>query len=146
MHLTMFTDYGLRSLIYLALRPGELGSIAGIARAYGISGHHVTKVVHALGRAGLVETIRGHNGGLRLAQEAGAIRLGDVVRRMEPSLALVECAGEKPCAICGICRLQGILGEALGALLAVLDRYTLADIVAPDQAALRVRLGLEAKL
>jgi Rrf2 family transcriptional regulator, nitric oxide-sensitive transcriptional repressor len=142
MHLTRFTDYGLRTLIYLALRPDGLASIAEIARAYGISENHMVKVVHHLGQAGLIETMRGRNGGIRLARPAADIGLGDVVRASEPSLALVECQAGEPCAIGGLCRLQSVMDEALEALLGVLDRYSLADVVAPDSQALRSRLGI----
>jgi Rrf2 family transcriptional regulator, nitric oxide-sensitive transcriptional repressor len=142
MHLTRFTDYGLRTLIYLALRPEELASIAGIAKAYGISENHMVKVVHRLGQAGLVETLRGRNGGIRLARAAADIGLGDVVRLSEPSLALVECQAGEPCAIGGACGLQGIMDETRDAMLAVLDRYSLADLTGADAHALRRRLGI----
>ncbi len=142
MHLTRFTDYGLRTLIYLALRPAELASIAEISGAYRISENHMIKVVHHLGQAGLVETIRGRNGGIRLARPAADIGLGDVVRASEPSLALVECQSGEPCAIGGLCRLQGIMDEALEAMLTVLDRYSLADVIGSEGQALRRRLGI----
>ncbi len=144
MHLTRFTDYGLRTLIFLALAPDRLGSIAEISTAYEISESHMTKVVHKLGQAGLVETIRGRNGGLRLGNPAVQISLGAVVRAMEPDLALVECQAGQFCAIGGMCRLQSILDEARNALLAVLDKYTLADVAGPESRALRRRLGLMA--
>ncbi len=146
MHLTRFTDYGLRTLIYLALAPERLAMIAEIARAYDVSEHHMTKVVHRLGQAGLVTTLRGRNGGLRLARSAAEIGIGDVVRALEPELALAECQAGGRCAIRGACGLESILDEALGALLAVLDRYTLADIASPRHAALRARLGQVASL
>jgi Rrf2 family transcriptional regulator, nitric oxide-sensitive transcriptional repressor len=142
MHLTRFTDYGLRTLIYLALRPGDLASTAEISAAYGISENHMTKVVHTLGQAQLIETLRGRNGGLRLARPAARIGIGHVVRMMEPDLALVECQSGTNCAIGGCCRLDGIMREAMAALLAVLDRYTLADIAGPGNHALLHRLGL----
>lgn len=142
MRLTRFTDYGLRALIYLALRPEELASIAEIAQAYRISENHMVKVVHHLGQAGLVETIRGRNGGIRLARAAADIGVGDVVRLSEPSLALVECQAGEPCAIGGACLLQGIMDEARDAMLAVLDRYSLADLTGGDAPALRRRLGI----
>jgi Rrf2 family nitric oxide-sensitive transcriptional repressor len=91
MRLTAYTDYSLRVLMRLALRPQELTTIADIARAYRISEHHLMKVVHQLGRAGYIETVRGRGGGLRLARDPTAIWLGDVVRRTEPDLDLVEC-------------------------------------------------------
>lgn len=140
MRLTRFTDYGLRTLIYLAIAPERLAMIAEIARAYQISEHHMTKVVHRLGQAGLAETIRGRNGGLRLARPAEEISLGAVVMAMEPEMALAECQADGPCAIRGACRLESILDEALGAMLAVLNRYSLADIATPRHAALRRRL------
>ena len=137
MRLTMHTDFALRTLMYLGLRPGRLASIPEIAAAYGISENHLTKVVHGLGRAGFVETLRGRGGGLRLARPPGEIRVGEVVRHAEGDLAVVACFGPdgRPgpggggCVLAGACRLQGLLGEALGAFLAVLDRATLADLL-----------------
>ena len=142
MHLTRFTDYGLRTLIYLALRPDHMASISEISGAYRVSENHMVKVVHHLGQAGLIETLRGRNGGIRLARPAADIGLGDVVRATEPSLALVECQAGGACAISGVCCLQGIMDEAQKAMLAVLDRYSLADVAGPASQALRRRLGV----
>ncbi len=142
MHLTRFTDYGLRTLIYLALRPDHRASIAEISGAYRVSENHMVKVVHHLGQARLIETMRGRNGGIRLARPAADIGLGDVVRAMEPSLALVACQAGEPCAIGGLCRLQDIMDETQKAMLAVLDGYTLADVAGPANQALRRRLGV----
>lgn len=142
MRLTRFTDYGLRTLIYLAVRPDSLASIAEIATAYAISESHMTKVIHALGKAGLIETLRGRHGGLRLARPAAQIGLGDVVRATEPEIALVECQGGTECAIGDVCRLRGIMDEAAGALFGVLDRYTVADVAGPGSRVLLRRFGL----
>lgn len=145
MRLTRYTDYALRTLIYLGLNESRVSSIAEIARAYGISESHLTKVVHQLGRIGLVQTTRGRGGGLRLARPAAEIVVGAVVRQTEEDLALVECFANGACAITPSCRLRKALGEALAAFLEVLDRYTLADLLAegaaPDLAFL---LGLPA--
>ena len=131
MHLTRFTDYGLRTLIYLALRPNELASIEDISSAYQISENHMIKVVHHLGQAGLVATIRGRNGGIGLARPAAVISLGAVVRATEPPPALVECLAGEFCVISDLCRLQGIMDEAQTAMLLILDRYSVADIADP---------------
>jgi Rrf2 family nitric oxide-sensitive transcriptional repressor len=152
MHLTRHTDFALRVLIYLGLRPGRLASIREIALAYGISENHLVKVVHGLGQAGFIETLRGRGGGLRLARPAEAIRVGDVVRRTEEDMALVDCFAPahgtpRGCAIGGCCRLQATLEEALRAFMAVLDRTTLADLLEPNACAamaVRLRLPLEA--
>lgn len=139
MRLTNFTDYTLRTLIYLALQPERLATIADIAAAYDISANHLMKVVHRLALAGDVVTLRGQHGGLRLARPAETIGLGEVVRRTEPDMALVGCFSEQQhCVIQDGCVLQHALGEALTAFLAVLDRYTLADLVEPHGALVRL--------
>lgn len=139
MRLSRHTDYALRVLIHLAARPERLSSIAEIARAYAISENHLMKVVHMLGRAGFVRTVRGRGGGIELAKPATEIGIGDVVRHGEPDLNLADC-GE--CLIAPACGLNGVLGEALGAFLAVLDRYSLADITRKRGDLARL-LGLE---
>lgn len=129
MRLTRYTDYALRTLIYVGLHEPRQSSIAEIARAYGISESHLTKVVHQLGRLGFISTTRGRGGGLRLAKSPAEIIVGAVVRQTEEDLALVECFAGGACAITAPCRLRRALGEALAAFLAVLDRYTLADLL-----------------
>ena len=132
MRLTTFSDYTLRTLIYLALRPERLCTIEEIAEAYAISANHLTKVVHEAAKAGEVATVRGQGGGLRLARAPEEINLGAVLRRTEPDLALAPCFGATgACRIQPGCVLQGALREALAAFLAVLDRKTLADLVHP---------------
>ncbi|HEX3991545.1 MAG TPA: Rrf2 family transcriptional regulator [Acetobacteraceae bacterium] len=144
MRLTAYTDYTLRTLMYLAVNDASLATIAGIAGTYRISETHLMKVVHQLGMAGDIETIRGRNGGLRLNRPADAINLGTVVRRTEEDMDLVSCFdGSAVCAISEICVLQAVLHEALAAFLAVLDRFTLADLVAP-RARLTTLLGITA--
>lgn len=129
MRLTRYTDYSLRTLIYLGLSEPRQSSIAEIARAYGISENHLTKVVHQLGRLGLIRTTRGRGGGLRLGKPPNEINVGAVVRETEEDLALVECFAGGACAITAPCRLRRALGEALAAFLAVLDGYTLEDLL-----------------
>ena len=104
MHLTNYTDYSLRVLMRLALTPDRLTTIAEIAAAYGISEHHLMKVVHQLGVAGYIETHRGRGGGMRLARNAADITVGEVVRCMEPDLGLVACfRKDEPCPISAAC-------------------------------------------
>ena len=131
MRLTAFTDYSLRTLMYLALRPERQVTINDISEAYGISNNHLMKVVHQLALSGDVATMRGQRGGLRLGRPAAQINVGAVVRRTEPDLHLAACFAEAGCcAIQAECVLTTALTEALAAFLAVLDRYTLADLVA----------------
>lgn len=143
MRLTLYSDYALRILMYLGLRGEERASIQEIATAYGISAHHLTKVVQRLGRAGFVTTVRGRGGGLRLAKPPEEIRIGPVFRCTETDLALVGCFADlQACTIGGCCGLQPLLQEALEAFLAVLDRATLADLICQRQAMMLHRLGL----
>lgn len=144
MQLTRYSDYSLRVLIHLAVTPEPLATIEGIASAYGISHAHLTKVVRHLGALGLVETVRGRRGGLRLAVAPEAVNVGRLIRDTEENLALVDCfRADGACAIESACVLQRALGEALAAFLAALDRYTLADLVARRRPALARLLGLE---
>lgn len=145
MRLTAYTDYALRLLMLLALRGERATTIGDVAERYGISRNHLMKIAHQLGQSGLVKTTRGRGGGLRLARDPARIGLGEIVRLTEEGFALVECfeATGGRCAITPACRLQSVLSEALAAFLAVLDRYTLADLV-ERPARLRALLGLEA--
>ncbi|RRZ88468.1 nitric oxide-sensing transcriptional repressor NsrR [Erwinia sp. 198] len=128
MQLTSFTDYGLRALIFLAALPaGRMTSITEVTEAYGVSRNHMVKIINQLSRAGYVAAVRGKNGGIRLGKPASEIVIGQVVRDMEP-LQLVNCHSDF-CHITPACRLKTALHEAVQCFLAVLDGYTLADLV-----------------
>lgn len=129
MRLTHFSDYALRVLMFVHAAGDRLVTIEEISDAYAISRPHVMKVVNALTRSGYLTSVRGRNGGLKLAMHAEKINLGDVLRETEPDFALVECFSEgSQCVITECCRLQGVLDEALRAFLDVLDNKTLASI------------------
>lgn len=128
MKLTLFTDYSIRVLLYLGAEPDRLCSIGEIAQAYDVSQNHLMKVVNKLANEGYVESVRGRFGGIRLGKAPGAINLGAVVRQTEDGFNLVDCSD---CVVAPACGVTGVLGEALGAFLAVLDRYTLADMLTP---------------
>jgi Rrf2 family nitric oxide-sensitive transcriptional repressor len=136
MKLTGFTDYSLRVLIYLAADRSRRATIAEIATAFGVSEHHMTKVVHFLGKRGWIETVRGRGGGLALAVQPEAVVVGRVVRDAEGAAMPAECFAPEGghCVIAPCCRLKGVLAEAVQAFHAVLDRYTLADITRNEQA------------
>lgn len=143
MRLTLYTDYSLRVLIYLALQKNRLSSIREIAEVYHISESHLMKVVQGLAHFGYITALRGRGGGLKLAKSPNEIGIGDVVRRTEDDEAFVECFMEgSDCRIAGSCRLEHLLRDALAAFFAVLDQYTLADLLHARRAALRESLGL----
>ena len=127
MRLTRYTDYAMRVLLYLGSRPDRLCSISEIATAYGISQNHLMKVVSDLVSAGYLESVRGRSGGIRLALPAKDINVGELIRYTEDDFDLVECG---KCIIAPACGLTSVLDEALVAFLAVLGRYTLADVLA----------------
>jgi Rrf2 family nitric oxide-sensitive transcriptional repressor len=131
--LTSFTDYSLRVLIHLGTHTETLSTVAAIAEEHGISRHHLTRVVHQLGLKGYIETVRGKGGGIRLARRPDQIRIGNVVRDMEPSFELAECfkPGESGCRLLPGCALMPVLAQAGRAFLETLDRYTLADMLPP---------------
>ncbi len=131
MHLTRFSDNALRCLTYFALYPGETATVGVVARRMALSEDHLVKVVQRLARLGYLETMRGRGGGVRMIRSPEEINIGAVVRETEESFRLVECfdADKNTCPIAPSCQLAGVLDEALQAFLAVLDRYTLADLV-----------------
>jgi len=130
MKLTTFTDYSLRVLIFVATAPQGRATIAEVARAFDISENHLVKVAHLLGREGILLNTRGRGGGLSLARSAREINVGAVVRLAEGGDYPAECFREdNHCSIAPVCRLAGVLDEALNAFYAVLDRHTLADLV-----------------
>lgn len=143
MRLTVYSDYALRLLMYLAVRPEGLATIPEVAKAYNISANHLMKVVHQLGQAGYLQTVRGRSGGMRLGRPAEEIGLGELIRHTEPDLHIVPCFEPEnlDCPLRRACRLRGALDRARLAFLAVLDEYTLADLTAaPGQ--MRAYLGL----
>jgi len=142
MRLTKFSDFAIRVLILAASRPGRNVTIEEAAAIHGISAAHLKKVVRELAAAEFLTGTRGRGGGFRLARKPEEIGLGEVIRTTEPDFALVECyRPDSACRIMALCRLQRILDESLEAMLAVLDRYTLADALAPGAAAMLLRIA-----
>lgn len=131
MRLTTFTDYSLRVLMYVAAHPEGRATIAEIAEAYDISEHHLTKVVHFLGKEGYLENIRGRGGGLMLAREPASINVGDVVKRTEGGDIPAECFARESntCAITPDCKLKHALADAVDSFYGALRKYTLEDVV-----------------
>ncbi|NDY96852.1 RrF2 family transcriptional regulator [Wenzhouxiangella limi] len=130
MKLTQHADYGIRILTYLGLHPQSQATVGEIAAAFDISHHHLTKVVQQLVAQGVVESRRGKQGGLRLARSPHEIRVGSVIRALENDFHLVECMRhERDCKIAPVCRFSDMVTEASEAFLAVLDGYTLDDML-----------------
>ena len=143
MRLTLHTDYALRVLMFVAAKGEALATIGEIVAQFDISRGHVMKVVHRLGQTGYLDTIRGKNGGMRLARKPHQVNVGAVVRDMEEELAVLGCLqdGAGYCRIEQCCVLRSALRDATNAFLATLDRYTLDDLVRPKRALARL-LGL----
>ena len=131
MQLTQFSDYAMRVVLYLGCRSERLISADEISRAYGISRHHLVRVVQSLTELGLVTAQRGRGGGMRLAKDPSEINVGWLIRQTEPHLNLVECFDmeNNTCPIAPACGLKGALERAQQAFLAVLDEYTLDQFV-----------------
>jgi len=138
--LTKVSDCSLRVLMYLGVHPERLVSVGEVSRAYRVSPHVVVKVVQLLIEQGLIASVRGRHGGLRLAKAPGDIRVGRLMRRTEPGWDLVECfdASGNTCPIDGACELKGALKSAERAFLGVLDQYTLADLLPRAPALIRL--------
>lgn len=131
MKLITFTDYTVRVLIYLGINQDRLATVAELAGKYEISANHLTKVVHFLGQCGYIDTLRGRGGGIKLARSPEKISIGQLVRETEKKTVIVECFNQdsSQCKIVSACRLIDILNEAQDAFFAVLDKYTLQDLI-----------------
>jgi Rrf2 family nitric oxide-sensitive transcriptional repressor len=135
MRLTLHTDYALRVLIHVAVADGKPLTINDIAQSFDISKQHLMKVVHYLGQKGYLDTLRGHGGGIRLRRPPRDIKIGQVLRDTEKSLNVIGCLDRRGyCPIQRVCVLRGALHDATQAFLAVLDGYTLADLIKPQRA------------
>ncbi|MFS0781636.1 RrF2 family transcriptional regulator [Bacillus sp. 1P06AnD] len=130
MRLTNFSDYSIRVLLYLTIHDGQVVQIQEIADAYGISKNHLMKITHQLGKMGYIETLRGRNGGMKLAKQPKDINIGELVRKTEEDFYIVECfsGGHDSCPITPVCSLKGVLNQALKSFFQVLDAYSLEDI------------------
>lgn len=140
MQLNSFTDYSLRVLVYAAAHQDRRCLTADVAASFGISRHHVVKVVNELQHLGYVTTVRGRAGGFRLALPPDRISIGEVVRKTESAMVIVECFDRQTntCPLARACGLKGVLSEAFDAFLAVLDRYSIGDMVANPRWASRL--------
>lgn len=129
MRLSLYTDYSLRLLVYLAgVRDGKPVSVASIARKYAVSTHHMHKVAQGLRKFGYIESVSGRSGGLRLARPPEALSIGDVVEAMEGSGQMADC-GRGPCVLHGACLLKGVLDRAERAFIDGLKKYSVADVI-----------------
>lgn len=143
MRLTKQSNYAVRALMYCAANRTGLSRIRDIGTAFGVSEMFLFKILVPVGRSGLLETVRGRNGGVRLGAPANEIRIMDVLRVTEEDFDLTECGREK-CAHCPLgttCVYETALGEAMRAFAQVLETYTIADLVADTEGIART-LGI----
>lgn len=130
MHITRYTDYSLRVLIYLAVNKDKLSTINEIAASYDISKNHLMKIVQQLNVQGYVLATRGRNGGIKLNLKPSEINIGSLVREVEDKKKLVECFDDNnQCVITPSCQLKSIFAEAQEGFFKVLDGYTLDDLL-----------------
>ena len=144
MKLTRQSNYAVRALIYCAVNEPGLSRVADIARAHGISELFLFKLIKPLVENGLIQTVRGRHGGIKLGRPASDITLLDVIRLTEENFAMAECfeGGDVSCPLVDNCDVNAALREALGAFFEVLDSKTIADL-AGKRRSLRERLGLK---
>lgn len=141
MRLTSYSNYSLRVLLAASARSPRLTTIREVAEAFDLPESHLVKCVHQLGTWGYLETVRGNRGGFRLNRPAESVSIGEIVRRTEDGLSVVECLDPETntCPLTERCRMSQVLRRATDAFLDVLDRLTLAD-VAGNEAEFRALL------
>ncbi|WP_027849209.1 RrF2 family transcriptional regulator [Marinospirillum minutulum] len=142
MQLTRQTDYAIRVMMFLGIQKDDrLVTISDIAYHFDISRNHLMKIVHRLGQKEYIQTVRGKYGGLRLERDPNSIKLGELVRDFETTLDVVDCK-KLTCPITGSCDLKPIMQKAQEAFLAVIDEYTLQNLL-NNPADLRSLLGID---
>ncbi|WP_300319711.1 Rrf2 family transcriptional regulator [Idiomarina sp.] len=132
MQLKKYTDYGLRVLMYLAAKKDDdrvtIDELSGI---FNVPRNHLNKVVHQLGKEGLIETRRGKNGGFLLAVDPADVRLDKIIRRLEGDEYWIDC--HKPeCTIFPACELKNLINEGKETFYRFLSDYTLASLMQND--------------
>ncbi len=144
MQLTLYTDYSLRVLLYLAAHPERRVTITEISEYFGVSRNHLVKVVHNLGKLQLIHTIRGKSGGLLLAVSPEDIKISELVRQVEPHMNILECFDDvtNTCPITMQCSLKGVLFQARQGFMDVLEQYTLADMLPKVRAPQEVEIPI----
>ncbi|MEV0895562.1 Rrf2 family transcriptional regulator [Actinoplanes sp. NPDC049802] len=141
MRLNRSTDIGLRVLMLAAARPEALLTVDVLAGSVAVPRSHLAKVVQRLHHLGLLDTVRGRNGGVRLATGAAGTSIGGLVRELEGETEVVDCDGEPGCPLRGGCRLRGALRVAQEAFYASLDPITIGDLAAPPVRQVLLTLG-----
>lgn len=125
------TEYAIRAMVELALREGQ-GPIPArdIAQRQGIPLRFLEQQLATLHKAGLVESFRGAGGGCRLAREASAVRVADVVDAMEGSFYPMYCLdpSDHTCFQDSRCGLQELWGDVHEAVREVFERTTVAEL------------------
>ena len=129
MKLTSHTNYAIRMLMFCASKQ-ELARVNEIAEFYDLPEKFLFKILGGLTANGFMLTVRGRNGGIKLARPAEEISLGEVIRKMEENFEMAECfkEGEITCPLVATCGLNGALSRALAAFFEVMDEYSIADL------------------
>ena len=122
MRLSRHSEVVLRTLIYLAAQPGRLTSIGEIARSLDVSHNHLMKIVPRLRKGGFVESVRGRDGGIRLARDPRDMRMSEVIRFTERSSIVLGASSSEDAQI------SNAVKAATDAFMIALDGYTLADL------------------
>lgn len=120
--------------MYLKLHEDGFATATEISDYFQLSQNHIVKVISNLGKLGLIETIRGKGGGVRIRSSADQEKLGHLVRSLEPERDLVQCVNKEGqhCAVAHACKLTKILDDAIASFYGHLDQFTLEDILNKD--------------
>ncbi|UZE97785.1 RrF2 family transcriptional regulator [Alkalimarinus alittae] len=129
MQITRFTDYSLRTLMYLNTHSTRLCTVKEVAEYHNISQNHLVKVVHNLSRLGYIKSTKGKNGGIRLTENTDKTRLGDLIMQFEPTMNTAECFDPESntCNLTVSCQLKHYLQEAMQNFINTMNQYTLAN-------------------
>lgn len=132
LRITKQTDYGLIALTQLASAPERVHSAAELAAAGGLPAPMVSKVLKVLGRAGLVDSVRGVAGGYRLARRPEDLTVAEIVAALEGPIAITDClVTTEVCQHQALCPTHNHWHLINGAIQGALSQVSLADLVRP---------------
>lgn len=130
MKLSTKGQYSMYAMVYLAAHAGEGPQTLREIQGFGVTEDYLEQLLGALRRGGLVETVRGTNGGYMLSRKPDEITVGDIIRTAEGPVTLAQCVGdEKRCPSAALCPTLPVWQYLTEQIDMVLDTVTLRDIL-----------------
>lgn len=128
MHLSKFTYYSFRTLVYLANNRENVFTTEELSDRLEVSRHHLKKIINKLGKTEFIISTKGRTGGIMLGLDPRDINLGELIRITEKNLNMDECFYKNNC-LNSDCKIKGVMQNALNEFINEFSKYYLSDIL-----------------